>query len=337
MRLAQLFESLPAAAADGELPSFSTLVIGAGPHRLGKDTSGAPALLVSLPAAPGGNVMPPPVELEHISVRHGVRCRLWRASAEPEAATVSLVHCREAERVLRDYFLSVVEGVLPLLGPAPTEARVRDVVAALIELFRALELPPRKPIQGLWGELCVIVQATNTVALLEAWHASPEEPYDFTRESQRLEVKTASGDERRHHFTLAQLHPPAGASAVIASLFAERAGGGVSLGELLDRARLRVSTRGDLAVRLERVVAATLGQSWRRGLSERFDWERAQESLAFFDAAAVPSVLPTDVPSGVTDVGFRSTLEMAHPLGEAAMRERGGLLQAAVPFRAARR
>jgi Putative PD-(D/E)XK family member, (DUF4420) len=336
VRLSELFESLPLPAADGELPSFSTVVIGSGPHRLGKDTRGAPALLVTLPVVTGGGALPP-VDLEHIAVQHGVKCRLWRPGTEPEAATVTVVRCREAERVLREYFLSVIEGVLPLLGPAPSEARVREVVAALIELFRALELPSRKSIQGLWGELYVIVQATDVPALVGAWHASPEEPYDFIGAAQRIEVKSASGGDRCHHFTLVQLHPPVGTLAVIASLFVERAGGGVSVRELLDRARVRLSAHPDLAMRLDHIVAASLGQSWKRGLAECFDWERAQESLAFFDAGGIPSIRPADVPEGVSDVRFRSGLVGVRPLVEAMMRERGGLLHAALPVRGSRR
>jgi hypothetical protein len=332
VRLAQLFDSLPLPTADGELPSFSTVVTGTTPHRLGKDTSGAPALLVTLPVVTAGSG-PPPVELEHIGVQHGVRCRLWRSGAEPEVATVSLVRCREADRALCNYFLSVIEGVLPLLGPAPSEARVREVVAALIELFRVLELPPRKSIQGLWGELFVIAQATDAAAMVRAWHANPEEPYDFVGPAQRVEVKSASGNERYHHFALVQLHPPAGTMVVIVSLFVERAGGGVSLGEILNRVRGRISAHPDLAIRLDHGVAASLGQSWRRGLVECFDWERAQESLAFFDAGGIPSIRPEDVSAGVSDVRFRSGLAGVSPLPEATLRDRGGLLRSALPLR----
>jgi hypothetical protein len=268
-----------------------------------------------------------------MAVQDGVRCRLWRAGGEPEAATVTIVRCRGGDVVLRDYFLSVIEGVMPLLGSTPSEARVREVVVALIELFRALELPPRKAIQGLWAELYVIAQATDAKAMVGAWHVSPEEPYDFVAGAQRLEVKSTSGDERCHHFALAQLHPPAGSLTVIASLFADGAGGGVSLGELVDRARTRVSADPELAMRLDQVVAASLGQSWRRGLSERFDLERAQESLAFFDVRGIPSLQPEDVPADVSDVRFRSRLATVRPLPESVMRERGGLLEAALPVR----
>lgn len=332
MSLAALFDSLAAPAADNELPSFSTVLIGGGPHRLGRDAVGAPALLVSLVGPTSGGVLAP-VELQHVAVQHRVRCRLWRAGGEGEEAVATVIRCRETDRVLRDYFLGVIEGVLPLLGPEPSESRAREVVSALIELFRALELPSHKSVQGLWGELYVIAQAADPTALVACWHAVPGEPYDFSCGPQRLEVKSASGLERRHHFTLVQLHPPAGTAAVIASVFVERAGGGTSLAELLERVRLAISGSSDLVARVDQVVAATLGQGWRNALSERFDAEKARESLAFFDATMVPSIPPSAVPAGVTEVRFKSDLSRAQPLAEAALREREGLFQAVLPLR----
>jgi hypothetical protein len=331
--LSQLFAALPDAPNDASLPSFSTVVIGSGPHRLGKDSNGAPALLVAL--KPGGPALPP-VELENLTVQHGMRCRLLRAEQEPEAATVTLVRCREPDRVLRDYFLSVVEAVLPLIGDAPSDSRVREVIRGLIELFRTLELPATKSIQGLWGELFLLAQASDVVTMLGAWHTAPEERYDFTRAEHRMEVKSAIG-ERAHHFGLLQLHPPAGTIATVASLCVERAGGGVSLAELLARIRERVATHVDLAVGLDRVAASSLGHSWKHALTERFDWERAKESLAFFEVGAIPTIHLSHVPATVSEVYFRSSLVGVPALTEAAMRERGGLCHAVLPLRSAGR
>ena len=69
-------------------------------------------------------------------------------------------------------------------------------------------------------------------------------------------------------------------------------------------------------------------------MAERFDWERAQESLAFFDIAIVPSIESNAVPPGVSDVRFRSDLTRAQPVPERVMRGEGGLFQAVLPLRA---
>jgi hypothetical protein len=68
-------------------------------------------------------------------------------------------------------------------------------------------------------------------------------------------------------------------------------------------------------------------------LGERFDLERAQESLAFIDTSGIPSIHPGHVPPGVSDVRFCARLVDAQPLVDAVMRERGGLFQAVLPVR----
>lgn len=320
---------MPAPGED--LMAFSTVAIGEGPHRLGKDAAGAPSLLVSL--ADTGRPSTPSIELQHISVQHAVHCRLLRPGRAPEDAILTVVRCRDADPALAAYFLAVIEGTLPILGPAPSDQRVRAVVDSLTELFRALEVPPRKSIQGLWAELFLLDHAHDPISMVAAWHAAPDEPYDFAEAGRRIEVKSAAGELRAHHFSLVQLAPPAGVHAVVASLIVVRSGGGVAVDELLGAARARVASRPDLISRLDQVVAESLGHAWRNGLTERFDAERALESLAFYDAAQIPAVRRQDVPPEVTDVRFRSDLTHVAALDESAMRAHGGLFQAALPRR----
>ena len=334
-RLADVFEKLPLPTSNRDQPCFSSFLLEAGPHRLGKDTDGRPVLLVAT-ASGGARSRPAPIELEHVRVQHDVRCLLWHSPAWSEEATFTLIHCQAGDRTLRDYFLGVVEGVLPLLGSSPSEGRVHEVIDALAELFRSLMMPARKSVQGLWAELFLIAEAADACALVAAWHVIPGEVYDFSASSQRLEVKSASGEERNHYFTLEQLHPPAGTRVLVASLFVKRAGGGQSLAELLDRVRPRVTGDPNLFLQVDRVVAASLGQSWRNALDDRFDCERAQESLHFYDAQSIPRI-GQNLPPGVSDVRFKSDLTKATPLGIVALREAGGLFQAVLPLRVVRR
>ncbi len=335
LRLTAIFETLPFPKSDDRLPAFSTFVLESGPHRIGKDIHGAPALLVATTST-GLRSRPAPIELEHVQVMYQVGCLLWHSPASSEEATFTLVRCRSADRPLREYFLNVVEGILPLLGSSPPEERVREIVDAIAELFRSLMMPPKKSVQGLWAELFLMAEAADSRALAAAWHVAPGEPYDFSASTQRIEVKSAAGQERKHHFTLVQLHPPRGARLVVASVFAEWAGGGVSLGELLNRVRARVGREPDLLLRIEQVVAASLGQSWRKALDHRFDWERAQDSLLFYSAESIPSIDPK-VPTGVSDVRFMSDLTNTMPVGLATLREADGLFRAVLPLRGTQR
>jgi len=330
--IGERFSALPIPEPHGELLSFSSTLMGAGPHRLGKDPQGAAALLI---AASGGRSRVPHIELEHIVVLHDVRCVLWHSDASREEATFTLVRCKTTDRVLRDYFLGLTETVLVNLGSAPSESRVQAVIGSLVELFRSLMKPGKKTVQGLWAELFLIAEAGDAQALVEAWHTKPEEAYDFSASDDRLEVKSSSGSERCHHFRLEQVRPRPGLRVLIASLFVEPVGLGVSLGDLLGSIRDHISATPELLLRMERIVAESLGDNWRRALEDSFDIQRARTSLRFFDAPSLPAVDP-NLPAGVTEVRFRADLSLASPVLVQAQGEAGGLFAAALPARAGR-
>ena len=112
--------------------------------------------------------------------------------------------------------------------------------------------------------------------------------YDFSRASQRIEVKAAAGAIREHHSSLEQPMQPVGTRVVIASFLLERAAGGTSLEDLLSRIRPCLTHSAELLMRFDLVCADTLGSGWRDAYEQRFDLERARQSLAFFDADVVP-------------------------------------------------
>lgn len=336
MALAKVFDSLPTPSQPSSLPSFSTAVIPGGAHRLGKDSSSAAALLIATRYPTPQGKRPVPLELEHLVVQYDVTCLVWDTEDSKEEATFTLIRCREPDRVLTSYFLEVIDAVIPLLGSSPSEANVREVVTRLAELFRALQMPSRKTVQGLWAELFVIAHGTEPAELVKAWHAAPGEPFDFSHLAQRLEIKSASGPERQHHFSLEQVSPGVETTVLVASLFAKRAGGGVSVAQLAAKARSRLKGDPDLILRVEQVVATSLGQDWRLGLEDSFDLERAVESLAFFWAQSIPSV-DRKFPSTVSEVRFRSDLTAVTPVDARAVHDAGGIFRAALPLGAGRR
>jgi hypothetical protein len=329
--LGETFELLPSPRSAEGLPSFATAVVPGGLHRLGKDAQGAAALLLVTEegASASGSV---PLELEHLVIQHAVPCLIWKENGTSEESAFTLIRCRDADRVLTAYFLGVVETILPLLGSAPSQARIREAVSHLVELFRALQTPSRKTVQGLWAELFLIAQAASPVELVRAWHQEPEESVDFNVHTQRLEVKSAVGPERRHYFSLEQLIAPAGVRVLVASLFVQRAGGGVSVADLLSRVRGRLEGDVDLMLKVEQVVVDSLGQDWRLGLEESFDIDRAEESLAFYRGGEIPCVEPR-LPAEVSEVRFKADLCRLERARTIDLQLEGGIFRAAVPAR----
>ena len=297
-------------------------------HRLARDIHGLPMILISLPRGQS-RTRPTPIKLEHLSVQHDVECRLTGVDGVMDEGQFTVIACLGTDSALHTYFLRVLESIILLLGPKPVRSDITRAIYNLVELFRAMTAAPRKSVQGLWAELFLIDQATDAAALCEAWHTTPEDKYDFSSDSQRIEVKSAANRIRQHQFSLGQLQPPHGTDVLIASLFIERAGAGTSLAELLDRIRMRIGSNLEQLMTLDRVVGMTLGISWRQAMDERFDYDLARHSLAFYDALAVPSII-TPVPSEVSNVRFSSDLSGITAADLTHYRAAGGLFKAAI-------
>ena len=91
-----------------------------------------------------------------------------------------------------------------------------------------------------------------------------------------------------HHFSL-ELTPPASTRLIVASVFVEPVGGGLSLRRLSDDIRAILAADPALLTQFDAIFYATLGASWSDAMEECFDLELA-ESLRFFDSADIPKI-----------------------------------------------
>ena len=301
LNLIELFQSIePMATHKGE-DRFSTILIpNYEPHRLGKDDLGRPLLLISI-AAVRNRRQPAPIELEHLTVMYNMNCRVSRSDDTFEKRQFTVVHCTGEDTTLQDYFLKVASTIIVSLKNQPTQSDVAHIVNQLIELFRAMAKAPRKSVQGLWAELFLIAQARQPDILVEAWHTVPEDRYDFAVDNQRIEVKSFSGNIRRHHFSLEQLHPPDSIRVLVASVSVKSSQAGVSIEDLREKIQIRLGSNLDALLHIDGVIVLTLGDAWQQASDVRFDERLAENSLAFYETSKIPSVNP-NLPVGVSGV-----------------------------------
>lgn len=327
--LEQLFAGLQAPPIAGDAANrYVAIPIGSSStYRIGKDPAGAPALLIRLPSDQTTDASP--IRLRHLYVAHDVTCVIHRDHGT-ESGKFSVLSCVEADRATEGYFLRVVEALLPGLGESPDARSVNQAVDSLVELFRGLSNPPIKAVQGLWAELLLLAESQDPGRLLDAWHTIPEDLYDFNEGNHRIEVKSAQGEVRRHHFSLAQLLPPAGTTLAIVSVLVNRVGGGTSVDDLIDELRSFFSESPQQLLRLYKVITLTLGARWREAELEMFDRSAARQSLAFFRLSDVPTVSP-NLPPGVSNVRFSSDLTGKVPYSNGEVRALGGLIGSAAP------
>jgi hypothetical protein len=279
-------------------------------YRVAKTGDGAPAILVA--ALPVQTQRANPIAIEHLVVQHDVECSIASPDGDVELGKYSLLRCRGEERSLHIYFLRVVSALIAILGPTPTQNDVASGVTKLVELFRVMTEPSRKSVQGLWAELYVIARSKDPVCLVQSWHAIPADLYDFGLEGQRIEVKSTVSGVRKHHFTMEQLNPPFGVRVLVISLGVSQVVTGESIMDLVERIRRRMPNDFDLLLRIDAIIAQTLGENWRAAVEDRFDWDVAARTAAFFDVAEIPGIR-TELPTGVTSVSFVSDLTRVLP------------------------
>ena len=215
---------------------------------------------------------------------------------------------------------------MTVIGQEPTHSQVAKTVGNLVELFRVMHEAPRKSVQGLWAELFLMTLSTSPAELVRAWHISPEYKYDFSSGDQRIEVKSATSRLRQHHFSLGQLTPLKGIEVLVASVFVERVGTGMSLAELSDILRAKIAKEPDLLLYLDQVIGMSLGSDWRSAAKDRFDYNLAKKSLAFYLSEIIPKI-SSNIPREVSAVHFKVDLTEVDAVDKKSLKQKSGLFR----------
>jgi Putative PD-(D/E)XK family member, (DUF4420) len=302
--LARAFADLrPPSQAAGRVEFSAIDIPECGEHKLAKSVDSHPSLLIR--TTQPYRALPPPIRLEHITVEHGLRAMV-HTETRTEEGFFSIVVLRATESAFENLFLRLAPLIAADMGSTPEPEIVARGLRRLVEMFEALKQSSRGTTQGLWSELVVIDRAIDPTVFVPAWHTDPSDRCDFSSTSWRLDVKSAAGRVRRHHFSLEQLLARKDSASWIASLFAEQASGGRSIADLLVSIQSKLPAANS-RVRLNEIALATLGAAWEQGLTARFDYELAVESLACFQAQDVPRV-DENLPVGVSGVVFWSDI-----------------------------
>jgi hypothetical protein len=206
-----------------------------------------------------------------------------------------------------EYFIHAADTVLRIVGPKPSLEDVRDATARLAEIFQRLARPARSSITGVIGELMLIAKSMSPRHAVLAWRSATDDRFDFADHDVRIEVKATQRGLRAHHFSYEQCGPPRGTVGILASMFIESSGGGLSVRELVRRIENSLVGHHHALLRLQEVLANTLGESLMQALQERFDLELAEESLQFYNLEKIPAIRGP-LPTFVSQVRFRVDL-----------------------------
>lgn len=295
--------------SDGGANAFNALTI---PGRIGArvaiDQQGRPAVLIpDIPVFPLSNF-----RLKYLEVSVRCNCRVT-SDGNTRTEDFVLILFRAMDAVLIQYFFSILTIFLTTLDGAQSNTLREKAYQSLLEIFRSLNDEPMSTVQGLWSELFLISESQNILALVNAWHHSPNDRFDFTLGNEQLEVKSSKIQARVHTFAAFQLIPDGDTHIVIASLFAIESSSGSSLQQLVNSINGALAD-SELRLKLDRIVARTLGRGVVQAMQIQFDVQIARNSLCFYNAADVAKIEAANIPARVSDVHFKSDLSNCRPI-----------------------
>ena len=279
-------------------------------HMIGISASGSPIFFVKCAEQAEAIIGK---DLAFISVQFNEKYVLKLEGKKAKEGTYTVILLKENGLEFYEYFTEIVFLMLKRMPLKPTFQEIKREVITLADLFHQLTRPPLKAIQGLWAELLVIDQSPDPDYLVRSWHVSTTDKFDFNDGSDKLEVKSTVQTERKHTFSLEQLHPNSGSKLLIASVFTTETGMGASIFDLMESIKEKLRDQ-ELAFTIAQVVTATLGREFLMAKEVYFDYENAKDSLAFYNADAISRIELASIPSLVTNVKFTSDLTKLKPL-----------------------
>lgn len=310
MTSSSLWQDFEALSHDDGGGTLSALQLpGSGSHFLAKGKAGEPVLLLKSLKRRFPRI---PLGLRHVQVDFEVSCTVRDSEVKDDSALVVGTFCRAScdptAPNLHPLFVHALTGAAEEL---PAELTSEDADAFFdnaVELFRALSLPPRNSVLGLWGELFVISISPNPEFLIKGWHTSTEQRFDFTFPNCFLEVKATVRDNRQHEFSLGQLRRDT--PIAIASLIVEASDVGDNVFDLAS------SFQGSLSpinrTKLWRLVAESVGGDADQMADIRYLRTAASNSLRFYDAKSLPAPeIPIAAQTCISSVNFSMDLDLA--------------------------
>lgn len=274
-------------------------------HKIGLSKDGLPLFFIKCENKTNEKTLD--YNLESISIQFNQKCQLLSNDKKVADGDYTIIALKTDSVDLQEYFLNILYFVLLKLPAIANLKELKFEVEKLISLFNKFSKLPTKTIQGLWAELLVIEQSSNPEYLINAWHYSSTDKFDFNDGIDKIEVKSTAKSRRIHNFSLEQLNPNKNSKLIIASVFAVETGKGKTIFDLVKLIDEKVKNK-EVLFRINEVLLDTLGRDFEKTFEHYFDYQLAVDSLAFFDSEFVPKIEASSIRQEITNIHFDSDL-----------------------------
>lgn len=200
------------------------------PIWLSIDSESNPAVL--LPAR--ADDLRPDIKLRSMEILFSRNCTVQAVIGhQPHVGCYSVIRLKENDRDIVRLFTKIVEERFCQDTLSKNNAEIAANFQEVAALFSKIDVSTNDLI-GLWGELYLIEQADNLVAMVQAWSLRKTAKYDFVTDHFVLDVKTTLSPSRKHRFSLEQLRPKGNVQAYVASISVTEVESGRTVGAMVD-------------------------------------------------------------------------------------------------------
>lgn len=267
-------------------------------HKIGITEGGLPVFFIESRS----DKFIPNIHLDLIIVEFNQLCMLEECTKIFEGM-YDIIFLKTENDELQKYFCDVFCLILRNFSSNISGEQIKEEIQKFVRLFRLLSEPPKKSIQGLWAEMLVILASSDPEYMVQSWHVSPADKYDFNDGINKLEVKSTKKTRRIHSFALEQLNPNENSKLAIASIFVVETGVGKSILDLRNMIAKKLLKK-DLVVKIDQIIVQTLGSSINTITDLFFDYKQAIDSLRLYESNKIPSISPKEIPPNISDVHF---------------------------------
>ena len=270
-------------------------------HKIGISQSGQPIFFIK--CNNNSKTKSLDTNLEFISVQFNRQCQLINNKGKKEEDIYTIISLKSDSDYLQEYFLKIVFVLIKNLSEKPLLKELKIEIEKLINLFTKFSKPALKTIQGLWAELLIIEQSNNPDYLIESWHNSKSDKYDFNDGFDKIEVKSTLKNRRIHSFSLEQLTPNSNSKLIVSSIFTIETGIGVNIFDLVEIIELKIKNK-NLSFRLNEMVVLTLGKDFEKSFDVFFDYQFAIDSIQHYSSVDIPTISNNQIPTNILNVRF---------------------------------
>ena len=225
---------------------------------------------------------------------------------------VHVIRCYSTSQKEKNVFLELV----PLFEEASNHddqiASLLDTVSILSSFFANKSEPSDSELQGLYAELLAIKQYQSAISLGDYWQSNDRMKFDFSiTDKVKVEVKSTTKNERKHHFRHEQLAHETYDIFVVSYMFRQD-DEGTSLFDLIETVKPSVMSDPRRLITIEKYIKNTSEDRLRQC---RFNEQLASYSRRIYKAQDIPRFAEQS-PVGVTDAEYDCNLETANSIDE---------------------